>query len=189
MRKSTALLASLALAAMSTCASATSFLFTFSGDGGVNSANGTLNGTLISGTNYTATSGTINTFGPVAGLNQNNGGSLIPNPAAPGDTASPSGFFIYNNTLLANQNPLLNFSGLLFSVGGQEVNIYYDAGLGSYTLYGQNGLSASGAFALTQVPDAPAVPEPATWAMMLMGFGMIGFAARNRRTKVRVTYA
>ena len=29
---------------------------------------------------------------------------------------------------------------------------------------------------------APAVPEPATWAMMLAGFGMIGFAARRRQS-------
>ena len=35
-----------------------------------------------------------------------------------------------------------------------------------------------------------AVPEPATWAMMIAGFGMIGFAARRRhRQTVRVTYA
>ncbi|OYW44107.1 MAG: hypothetical protein B7Z33_13500 [Sphingomonadales bacterium 12-68-11] len=29
--------------------------------------------------------------------------------------------------------------------------------------------------------SAPAVPEPATWAMMLMGFGVIGFALRRQR--------
>jgi hypothetical protein len=29
-----------------------------------------------------------------------------------------------------------------------------------------------------------AVPEPATWAMLLTGFGMVGFAARRRRTVV-----
>ena len=35
-----------------------------------------------------------------------------------------------------------------------------------------------------------AVPEPATWAMMIAGFGMVGFAARrSSRTTVRVTMA
>lgn len=37
---------------------------------------------------------------------------------------------------------------------------------------------------------AGAVPEPATWALMLAGFGMIGFAARRRQSvKTNVTYA
>ena len=27
-----------------------------------------------------------------------------------------------------------------------------------------------------------AVPEPGTWAMMLIGFGAVGFALRRRRT-------
>jgi PEP-CTERM motif len=34
-----------------------------------------------------------------------------------------------------------------------------------------------------------AVPEPATWAMMLVGFGLVGAGMRRRRQKVRVTYA
>ena len=32
---------------------------------------------------------------------------------------------------------------------------------------------------------APAVPEPATWAMMIAGFGLVGGAMRRRSTKVR----
>ena len=36
--------------------------------------------------------------------------------------------------------------------------------------------------------DAGAVPEPATWAMMFAGFGMVG-AAMRRREKVAVTFA
>lgn len=32
-----------------------------------------------------------------------------------------------------------------------------------------------------QTPVTPAVPEPATWAMMLLGFGMIGFTLRRAR--------
>lgn len=30
-------------------------------------------------------------------------------------------------------------------------------------------------------PEIPAVPEPATWAMLIAGFGLVGFAARRRR--------
>ncbi|WP_242139453.1 MULTISPECIES: PEPxxWA-CTERM sorting domain-containing protein [unclassified Sphingomonas] len=45
----------------------------------------------------------------------------------------------------------------------------------------------SGAF---QVQLSQAVPEPATWAMMLMGFGMIGFGLRSyQRKSTKVTYA
>jgi len=32
----------------------------------------------------------------------------------------------------------------------------------------------------------PAVPEPGTWAMMIMGFGVTGAAMRRRRTKTQV---
>jgi PEP-CTERM motif len=37
-----------------------------------------------------------------------------------------------------------------------------------------------------------AIPEPATWAMMILGFGMIGGAMRRRRAvrpTVRVAYS
>ncbi|RYD20158.1 MAG: PEP-CTERM sorting domain-containing protein, partial [Lysobacteraceae bacterium] len=34
-----------------------------------------------------------------------------------------------------------------------------------------------------------AVPEPATWALMLLGFGMVGAATRYRRRASRIAYA
>ncbi len=34
-----------------------------------------------------------------------------------------------------------------------------------------------------------AVPEPATWGMMILGFGMIGAAARSRKVKTSVKFA
>lgn len=37
--------------------------------------------------------------------------------------------------------------------------------------------------------NVAAVPEPATWAMMIGGFGMVGAAMRRRKAQVRVTYA
>ena len=36
---------------------------------------------------------------------------------------------------------------------------------------------------------AAAVPEPATWAMMLVGFGLAGSAMRRRKTIGRISYA
>jgi len=41
--------------------------------------------------------------------------------------------------------------------------------------------------AIEGVTPPPAVPEPATWAMMLGGFGLLGAAAR-RRTRTAVTF-
>ncbi|MDB5453794.1 MAG: hypothetical protein JWO33_2372, partial [Caulobacteraceae bacterium] len=37
--------------------------------------------------------------------------------------------------------------------------------------------------------DVAAVPEPATWAMMIAGFGMIGGAMRHRRRTPAATFA
>ena len=50
---------------------------------------------------------------------------------------------------------------------------------------------ASGSFSADPSPSITAtVPEPATWVMMLAGFGMIGFSLRSRRRQhVRVAYA
>ncbi|MXO85236.1 PEPxxWA-CTERM sorting domain-containing protein [Altererythrobacter aurantiacus] len=43
---------------------------------------------------------------------------------------------------------------------------------------------------LTFTPLAAAVPEPATWLMMILGFAAIGFSMRRRKdSAVRVNYA
>jgi hypothetical protein len=39
------------------------------------------------------------------------------------------------------------------------------------------------------IPGTQGVPEPANWALMIAGFGLVGAARRRQRTKVRVTYA
>ncbi|MFN7399415.1 MAG: PEPxxWA-CTERM sorting domain-containing protein, partial [Sandaracinobacter sp.] len=31
------------------------------------------------------------------------------------------------------------------------------------------------------------IPEPATWAMMIVGFGLVGFATRRRERLARVS--
>lgn len=49
----------------------------------------------------------------------------------------------------------------------------------SYTSSVQTGISDAGLY-LTSAPQG-GVPEPSTWAMMLLGFGSIGWALRQRR--------
>ena len=57
--------------------------------------------------------------------------------------------------------------------------------VGSFGLFdGPNG--ASGTLSISTV--VAAIPEPGTWAMMVLGFGLAGAAIRRRSIAMRVTY-
>lgn len=94
-----------------------------------------------------------------------------------------------------------------FRINPTDILFSFDTGTGNL-VQGTTGTANSAGFALTNgtnngfvsinavsgasipVPAAAAVPEPATWAMMLAGFGMVGLGLRSRkRQSVRVTYA
>jgi hypothetical protein len=55
---------------------------------------------------------------------------------------------------------------------------------GTFSLFGGPG-GAAGTLTVSTV--AP-IPEPATWAMMMIGFGLAGAAIRRRKVATRVTY-
>ncbi|KQU45969.1 hypothetical protein ASG67_15240 [Sphingomonas sp. Leaf339] len=93
--------------------------------------------------------------------------------------------------------PFLDSGGLLFKTSVR-----------TYALFGMETCSASsGAGDATDCTIAPAigypgigesravtftitaVPEPGTWAMMLVGFGMVASVARYRRRKTNIVYA
>jgi hypothetical protein len=83
----------------------------------------------------------------------------------------------------------LDFSGLSArsTFGGTAVDAFF-------TLTTKNnpdgvpGGSNTNVFTLGQVTvPAAAVPEPATWAMMLGGFGLLGAATRRRARAARLT--
>jgi hypothetical protein len=38
-----------------------------------------------------------------------------------------------------------------------------------------------------RLDDGSVIPEPATWGMMILGFGFVGFAMRRRKTTARIT--
>ncbi|MFD1613351.1 cistern family PEP-CTERM protein [Sphingomonas tabacisoli] len=80
----------------------------------------------------------------------------------------------------ANGTFSLVFNSVIDKVTLSDFSVRYQA-LNS-TQLGISGGSASG------LGTIAAVPEPATWAMMIGGFGLIGAAAR-RRQRTAVTYA
>ena len=54
-----------------------------------------------------------------------------------------------------------------------------------------DGVGGGGGFELDNISlaAASAVPEPATWAMMLLGFGLIGSSLRTRRRSAKLVVA
>lgn len=71
---------------------------------------------------------------------------------------------------------IIGFSGLNSSITLGGLSVRYQ-GIISEELGIRDG-SAIGS------PTTPAVPEPATWAMMIVGFGAAGYAIRRRRRRL-----
>ncbi len=79
-------------------------------------------------------------------------------------------------------------SGLsVFNVG--PVQIAYDAAAllaksPADVLFGAGTIVNAGSTALFTLEYESVIPEPATWALMIVGFGMVGVAARRRKAAV-----
>lgn len=75
-------------------------------------------------------------------------------------------------------------SGLGFTTaGGTSASLYFASAAQRYQLTTTSPFS-SGYVTATSAAATPAVPEPAVWAMMLIGFGGVGFALRRRKDRV-----
>lgn len=79
------------------------------------------------------------------------------------------------------------------AIGNQSITLSPTADQ-PYTAYSLNFTNASGFLTFTDLPTSDqqgnlidnisvttGVPEPATWALMIMGFGAVGFSLRGRR--------
>jgi hypothetical protein len=75
------------------------------------------------------------------------------------------------------------FGGQLFT--GTTASPTFGAGTYSLLLGGDTDFAAT----LRIVEVAASVPEPASWAMMLAGFGVVGYAMRRRRVSLRFQQA
>lgn len=103
--------------------------------------------------------------------------------------------FLYENSF----DPTSQLTNLLAGNddGGSSTNSAFNFGLNSGTSYfavasGYNNRDVGRYSLAIEGPGnvAGAVPEPATWAFMIFGFGAIGGAMRSRRkANVKVSYA
>ncbi len=180
-----AAVAGVALLATASVASAETFDWSYTGTHGyVVTASGTLTATALGGGAYAVTS--------ISGTR--NGVSIDGISAYAG-----------NDNQVFSTDPHLDYPGLAFLVGDPDAfNIYFDltdgvagtngdpyaCGFAGYCEIGPGVAGTSGLdgpdpihsidFTLTLT----SVPEPATWALMLLGFGGMGAALRRRRGPV-----
>ena len=68
------------------------------------------------------------------------------------------------------------------TTGGLRLCIHTDSGFGGYRINDITGLNGSTAYEKLAFTSNGAVPEPAAWALMIAGFGLVGASLRRRRT-------
>lgn len=88
----------------------------------------------------------------------------------------------FNSAAFATYDGVSNISGVAGVVATQPFSFQTDQG--AIVINNVTNITFSAAVAA----DA-AVPEPATWGMMLLGFGLAGASMRSRRRRTAVTYA
>jgi hypothetical protein len=103
-------------------------------------------------------------------------------PSAGPGSYGPAGAGINVGALVGTFTPGSNFFllGSSYSFTAASTGILYGLVNDSYYPDNSNGFNVT----LAQ----SAVPEPATWAMMLGGFGLMGGAMRYRRRQARISY-
>ncbi|MFN7174959.1 MAG: PEPxxWA-CTERM sorting domain-containing protein [Thermaurantiacus tibetensis] len=99
-------------------------------------------------------------------------------PLADGASVSFSIFYGASPTQVAAFNALNAVGAEVFSLGKSSDNLAGTLAGRSIFIFGFKGVGG------TVVPPGGVIPEPGTWAMLIAGFGMVGFAARRRRAAV-----
>jgi PEP-CTERM motif len=190
-----------------TTSATSSLIGTYSvGGGGMNALVGSGTGLLAASNATTTVYGIANPSTSVATTNFATG---LPGPSA-GDLAF-HGTTLYEAAVAGNGNDeLVNVNTKtvvgFFTIGGVQQNAVFgladdgttmfavqgtsiytvDLATGALTLaanYGGHGLSTANGEAFLNESVHSAVPEPSTWAMMILGFAGIGFMAYRRKSQ------
>ncbi len=87
----------------------------------------------------------------------------------------------------ATGSTYVDFSGLSFSTAGNSYNIYAATG-SNYGVLDFNSNPIGYPNSVVASFSVTAVPEPASWALMLLGFGGLGLAAfgKSRKASARI---
>lgn len=152
------------------------FAYTFTSIDGSVSVSGLLDAYSLGGGTYSASTGTVDILlAGASGLTAPTG-TLYANPTPATYVTSPSGYFYYDDQLLPGSNPLITNPGLLFYVGGTELNIFSNGpGPNTYQFYTNTGYNVFGNFSIQ------AVPEPFTVGL---GLAAVGLAVKRRRASL-----
>lgn len=98
-----------------------------------------------------------------------------------------SGFQGSNNYFYTSGS-FVDGSGLGFTTaGGTNASLYFASVAQKYQLTTTNPFSTG--YVTATATATPAVPEPAVWATLMIGFGGMGFALRRRKPATTVSFA
>ena len=200
-----AILAIAASFALSTAAHATSVIVNFDGVPTGDDVNGFYNGgTSSSGATGPNLGVDFTGFTTISGFGETSEPNLAFNSGGPAFANTSFGFTGFTFTAgffapgtvnvfsgLGGTGTLLgSLTGVLGNPGAFTLQTITFTGIGrSITLVGNDATLGVDDFNFTLAGGGGGVPEPATWAMMLIGFGIVGGAMRGRRARIRVTYA
>jgi hypothetical protein len=184
------------IGALSSQAARADFLYDFSFD----TANFDVTGQLTTNAANAVTGITGTVTSPTSLSNVGSITGLLTAPGTPpnqGLYTSPvtGNAWNYNDVLFpTGPGPLVDNNGILFAFGTNNVGNIYTVGNTYYfsvdapqSLYNPGDLVLSGG--ITPEGMTAAVPEPSTWAMMVLGFLGIGFLAYRRNEKPAFRFA
>lgn len=124
--------------------------------------------------------------------------SPVPDPVKDGLISAINGTVVssatFNGFVLGDKTNMMYLQkSFQFTAQGTKTTLSFASGL--YDPDTGEIITADGAYGpvLDMVQVIAPVPEPATWAMMLLGFGAVGFGLRKRKatqgqTRLRVAY-
>ena len=129
-----------------------------------------------------------NITGTLSGTVNDTISGIITDLSFPNPVSLADGAFIYDNVFYPGQASLVDQYGVVFTTAGNPGGYWnlWSGAPGDYSLY---ELNAAGDYPVAidgGSMDPAAVPEPSTWAMMLMGLAGVGFAAYRRGRKDRL---